>query len=140
MARQRLSPLPRRFRNRQPTVFVCQGLCSAKKLFPARMRDNFVSVTGIHFLKLADQPIKSLSDSRKFIEACRQSGRLNTSDLLKDCRHFRRPYGSQKPSQVDAGVANDSPLLFAGIRQGESAPPPSILFPESVFQKPLPQF
>jgi hypothetical protein len=30
------------------------GLCSAEKLFPARMRDNFLAVTGINFLKLAD--------------------------------------------------------------------------------------
>ena len=98
------------------------GLCSAEKLFPARRRDNFLAVTGINFLKLADQPFKSFPDSRKFIEARYQSGRLNTSDLLKDCRHVRRPYGSQKPSQVDAGVPNGSPLLFVAIRHGDSSP------------------
>lgn len=37
-----------------PAVFVCRGLCSAEKLFPARMRDNFLAVTGINLLKLAD--------------------------------------------------------------------------------------
>ena len=35
-------------------LFVCRALGSAEKLLPARRRDNFLAVTGINVLKLAD--------------------------------------------------------------------------------------
>lgn len=39
----------------QPAGCLCMpGLCSAEKLFPPRMGDNFLAVTAINFLKLAD--------------------------------------------------------------------------------------